>query len=314
MANKQLLRITSNARGRANIAAHVAVSVYTLYGSSFYIDLAMGDAHSETGGNNSPVVVAKKKFELGFANPAGLARMALLGRGCFKEKLPLRALGVFPSWDRLVFAVHQDTGIRSIEEIKDKKFPLRVSTRQGGKEHTTLYIVDEILKAYGFSLRDIEKWGGKILRVPNPSSTVRTDHLKNGLANAVFDEGLKSWGAVALQSGMRFLPIDETVLKKMAGLGFSAGPVTSREFSALPEEVATLDFSGWPFFCHRDLPAKTVYQIATAIDACHANIPVDHFGRKRMTMEEFTHGSEGGPLTLPFHPGVRKYYREKGYI
>ncbi|MDP2605770.1 MAG: hypothetical protein Q8S00_24775 [Deltaproteobacteria bacterium] len=44
--------------------------------------------------------------------------MAYLGRGFYKKQIPLRAIGVFPTWDRLIFAVRKDTGIESLEAIK----------------------------------------------------------------------------------------------------------------------------------------------------------------------------------------------------
>ena len=43
-------------------------------------------------------------------------------------------------------------------------------------------------------------------------------------------------------------------------------------------------------------------------------IPVDHLDRKTMTMEEFCRGGDGGPLTIPLHPGAKRYYQEKGYL
>ncbi|MDP6560617.1 MAG: hypothetical protein QF619_10970 [Candidatus Binatia bacterium] len=52
-----------------------------------------------------------------------MARMAFLGRGFYKRKVPLRAIGVLPSWDRLFFPVREKTGIQSLEEIRDKKIP-----------------------------------------------------------------------------------------------------------------------------------------------------------------------------------------------
>ena len=113
---------------------------------------------------------------------------------------------------------------------------------------------------------------------------------------------------------MRFLPISEKVMKRMEKIGFSTASVTPREFSELDREITTLDFSGWLFFCHRDLPSSTAYRMAEAIDLSHPRIPVDHLDRKAMTMREFCQGGDGGPLTIPLHPGARKYYRERGYL
>ena len=309
------LSIATTSR-RAEIAAEVAFSFYGTASLPLtsQVTLALGYRDSDLGGTRIPSLVDRKKFDFGFANPSGLARMALLGVGPYRKRLALRAIGVFPSWDRLVFAVRKDTGIRSLEEIKEKRYPLVVSTRSGRKFHTTLYAIDEVLRHYGFSLAEIERWGGKILRVANPGSPERAEHIRSDAANAIFDEGIKSWGDWALDSGMRFLPVREEVLKRMEQLGFPGAPLTRDAFPKLEEKIATVDFSGWTFFCHQKLPQTFAYQMAMAIDRCHERIAADHLNRKTMTIQEFCRGSEGGPLTIPLHPGANKYYREKGYL
>ena len=308
------LSIATASKGRAAIAASIAVAFYTRFRlpEPSQITVAMG--YGRLAGIDAPLNVDRGKFHFGFANPSGVARMAYLGRGCYKKKMALRAIGVFPSWDRLVFAVRADTGIQSIEEIKAKRFPLRVSTRMTGSLLSTLFIIDEVLKGYGFSLSDIKSWGGKIMRVCNPSSPERGHHLRSSEADAVFDEGLKSWGDLALQSGMRFLPIRADVLKRLERLGFTSAPVTNKEFSGLKEPITTVDFSGWPLLCRSDLAPEFAYKMAAAIDSCHEQIPVDHFDRRPMTMREFCQGSDGGPLTIPLHRGAKKYYERNGYL
>ena len=44
--------------------------------------------------------------------------MAVRGVGPFKNKSPLRALAVFPSWDRLVIAVSPRLGVNSMAAEK----------------------------------------------------------------------------------------------------------------------------------------------------------------------------------------------------
>jgi TRAP-type uncharacterized transport system substrate-binding protein len=243
-----------------------------------------------------------------------LARIAVRGQGPYKEKIPLRAIGVFPSWDRLVFAVRKDTGIRSLDEIREQRYPLNVSTRKGGKFHGTLFAIDEVLRAYGFGLAEIQKWGGKVLRASSPNSLDRREHIEHGTANAVFDEGIKSWGPAALASGMRFLPVKDDVLKRLEKTGLSRAELTPRHYPDLDRAMMTVDFSGWLFFCRQDLPSPITYAMAKGIDLVHRQIPVDHFHGGEMTMEEFCQGGEAGTLTIPLHPGAKRYYREIGYL
>ena len=279
------------------------------------LEVRMGWRGSELGGTGPALLVDRKKCDFGFGNPVGLSAMAYLGRGFYKKKIPLRAIGVFPTWDRLIFAVRKDTGIHSLDDVKQQKYPLRVSTRRRNKLQTTAYAIEEVLKAYGMSFRDIERWGGKVMEVSSPSSKERKDHIaSSGSADAVFDEGVKSWGERVLDSGMRFLPINDAAARHMQKLGFPTAMLTRGQYPKLEQAIRCVDFSGWTFFCHADLPSSIAYDMAKAVDLCHAQIPVDHFDKRPMTMTEFCRGGEAGQLTIPLHPGAKKYFREKGYL
>ena len=278
------------------------------------LDVAMGWRDSDLGGTGPALLVDRKKYDFGFGNPAGLSAMAYFGRGFYKKKIPLRAIGVFPTWDRLIFAVRKDTGIQSLEDVANNKYPLRISTRRRVKLQTTVYAIEEVLKAYGMSFRDIERWGGKVMEAPNPSGAARRDHIETGKADAVFDEGVKSWGQRALDSGMRFLPINDSAARHMQKIGFPHAVLTTEHYPKIGDTIRCVDFSGWTFFCHADLSASVAYNMARAIDLCHEQIPVDHFDQRPMTMVEFCRGGEAGQLNIPLHPGARKYFREKGYL
>jgi TRAP-type uncharacterized transport system substrate-binding protein len=278
------------------------------------LNVAMGWRDSELGGTGPAILVGNKKYDFGFGNPVGLSAMAYLGRGFYKKKIPLRAIGVFPTWDRLIFAVRKGIGIESIEDIKKQKYPLRISTRRRDKLQTTVYAIEEVLKAYGMSFRDIERWGGKVMQAPNPSGPDRRDHIQAGKADAVFDEGVKSWGQTALDAGMRFLPINNAAALQMQKIGFPSAMLTRQHYPMLDEDIQTVDFSGWTFFCHADLPSNIAYNMAKAVDLCHGQIPVDHFDKRPMTMLEFCRGGEAGQLNIPLHPGAKKYFKQKGYL
>jgi TRAP-type uncharacterized transport system substrate-binding protein len=278
------------------------------------LDVAMGWRDSELGGTGPAMLIDKKRLDFGFGNPVGLSAMAYLGRGFYRKRIPLRAIGVFPTWDRLIFAVRKDTGIESLEDVKRQKYPLRISTRRRGRLQTTVYAIEEVLKAYGMSFKQIESWGGKVMEAASPSSKERKDHIQFRKADAVFDEGVKSWGTTALNSGMRFLPVNDGAARHMSRLGFPSAMLTRKHYPNLERDLRCVDFSGWTFFCHAGLPSEIAYGMAKAIDLCHQQIPVDHFDKRPMTMLEFCRGGEAGQLNIPLHSGAKKYFREKGYL
>jgi TRAP-type uncharacterized transport system substrate-binding protein len=314
---KQPIRLTiAGTSKRVDIASVVALTFFNNVDlpPRSQLNLCMGWRDSELGGTGPAILIDRKKCDFGFGNPVGLSAMAYLGRGFYKKKIPLRAIGVFPTWDRLIFAIRKNTGIESLEDVKNQKYPLRISTRRRLKQQTTIYAIDEVLKSYGMSLGQIEKWGGKVMEAANPSGPERRDHILSGKAEAVFDEGVKSWGPTALDASMRFLPIDDAAVRRMANIGFPAAMLTRKHYPALERDIQTIDFSGWTYFCHADLPSQIAYNMAKAIDLCHKQIPVDHFDKRPMTMSEFGQGGEAGQLNIPLHPGAKKYFREKGYL
>jgi TRAP-type uncharacterized transport system substrate-binding protein len=278
------------------------------------LDVAMGWRDSELGGTGPAILIGKKNYDFGFGNPVGLSAMAYRGCGFYRQKIPLRAIGVFPTWDRLIFAVRKDSGIDSLEDIKEKKYPLRISTRRSGKLQTTLYAIEEVLKTYGITFRDIRRWGGEIIEAASPSSDDRKNHIRSGRAHAVFDEGVKSWGPFALASGMRFLPLNQKALRHMEKLGFPSAMLTRKHYPEIDQDISCVDFSGWTFFCHTELPAEIAYNMARSVDLCYKEIPVDHFDKRPMTMREFCRGGEAGQLNIPLHPGAKKYFAEKNYL
>ena len=72
-------------------------------------------------GLNGAKLVASGKLDLVWLNPSIIPSMAVRGVGPFRKPHPLRALAVFPSWDRLVIAVSPKLGMRSMEELIAKK-------------------------------------------------------------------------------------------------------------------------------------------------------------------------------------------------
>lgn len=113
---------------------------------------------------------------------------------------------------------------------------------------------------------------------------------------------------------MRFLPVKDEVLKRLERTGFSSAELTPEHYPELDHGITTVDFSGWLFFCRQDLPSPVAYAMAKGIDLVRREIPVDHFHGGEMTTQEFCQGGEGGVLTIPLHPGAKKYYREAGCL
>jgi hypothetical protein len=269
-----------------------------------------------TGRFQEIVDVAEGKISLVWVNPSVLLTMAHRGKGPFKKRLPLRTIAVFPSFDVMGFAVHESTGITSMAQIARDRIPLRVSTgfeaRSDFASSPTMFTVAAALRAAGLSLAHIKKWGGKVLSVPRPSDPRRRAAIEGHTVDAVFDEGIKSWGQTALDNGFRYLPVDGAVLKHLKSLGYRLSSMSRCGFRGLSGEIPTVDFSGWPMIVSADMPDEIAFALCEAIELRKRAIPTDNF--KPLSMAQLCANDEEAPYDVALHPGAKRFYRERGYL
>jgi TRAP-type uncharacterized transport system substrate-binding protein len=269
-----------------------------------------------TGSMREIVAVAQGKISLAWVNPSVLLTMACRGKGPFRKRYPLRAVAVFPSHDVVAFAVHKSTGITSLSQIKMERFPLKLSTRRVNplalRENSTVFTVAAVMASAGFSFVDIRKWGGEIHSVTRPSDPLRRATIESGAVNAVFDEGIKSWGQTALDNGFHYLPVDGAVLKPLAAMGYRAVMMSKLAFRGMNTDVQTLDFSGWPMIVRADMPDDVAYALCEAIEKRKDFIPTDNY--KPLDIAQLCANDDQAPYDVPLHPGARRFYRERGYL
>jgi TRAP-type uncharacterized transport system substrate-binding protein len=254
-------------------------------------------------------VAAGDGIDLAFVNPSALLTQAYRGVGLFRAPLPLRIVAVYPSWDRFVFMVHPRTGIRSLADIKAKRYPLRVSVRED-PTHSALVLIDQAFALHGFALKDIEAWGGRLVLCGGPSDVRRLAPLARGELDAVFDEGIKVWLDEALAAGLVPVELEPEEFNAMARLGWRKVSLPQARFPRLLRDVDAIDFSGWPIYANASLPEQAAYDICGALAAREAEIPweagtdgsASEMGRER----------DSTPMDVPLHPGAERWYREHG--
>jgi hypothetical protein len=252
--------------------------------------------------------VARGDVGLAAINPSAYLTMAYRGTGLFREPLPVRTVAVMPTWDRMFFAVAERTGLTSLADIAAQKYPLQVSIRRS-KTHGTRFVIDELFTLHGFSLADLEAWGGKLHYVDAPNEPGRLEAIEKEAFDAVFDEGVKGWGYVALDHGMKFLDLDEKSRSHLAALGWPMGPIRAF-FPEHKEEITAVSFGGWPLFTRESLPDQVAYQMARAVDTARGRIAFDQ--DEPVELSDLCVGTDAAPNDVPLHPGAARYYRERG--
>ncbi len=265
------------------IGLHIAGNPATPYGGNRDMVITVGSGSGErfrpwlrlaTGSAILAEGVVAGDVEAAFVNPSALLTQAYRGVGLFRAPLPVRIIASYPSWDRFVFAVHPRAGIRSLRDIKDTKYPLRVSVRED-PTHSTLVLIEQAFGLHGFKLTDIEAWGGRIVTCGGPSDIRRLDPLARGEIDAVFDEGIKVWLDEALAAGLQPIALEPAEFEAMGRLGWRRVVLPKARFPRLAHDVDTIDFSGWPLYASASLPDQVAYDICAALAAREAEIPFE---------------------------------------
>ena len=303
------------------------------------VRISMRDQHDhEAGGwgltlfaSDSPSAiheVASHDVDFALINPGVLLTLALKGTGPFKQAIPVRAITVLHSYDQLVLAVSEKTGLTSLEDIKEQRYPLRLSLR-GQRDHGSHVVVDEVLAAAGFSLDDIRSWGGEVRYdqgmpsfLPLSRRLSGADSGGNRLAaaerdeiDAIFDEGASTWANQAVELGMRALPIEGAVLQKLEDIGFRPAALETTRFPALSYDIPTIDYSGFIVYTHADVPDDIVRTACASLEARKDRIPADqNNGQPPVPLHEMCMDTREGPLGIPLHPAAEQFWREQGYL
>ena len=256
--------------------------------------------------------VARGEVQIAAINPTWPLTLALRGTGPFGPPVPVRAIAVLPSLDQLGFAVGERTGLTSLADIRDRRYPLRVSLR-GKREHSAHFMIQQVLAAVGFSLDDVVTWGGDVRYDPGlPPAPNRLGAVARGEVDAIFDEAVPGWAGRALELGMRFLPLEEPRLQRMETLGFRRATIARAAYPRLAGDVMTLDFSGWPIFTHAEVPDGPVTALCAALEARKDRIRWQ--GEGPLPLEQMCRDTPEGPLDVPLHPAAERYWRARGYL
>jgi uncharacterized protein len=297
------------------LATQLSVSLTSGRKDSKQTPLRIGINGDLYGGMRAPVEVGTQRVDIAYVNPAALVTMAYRGKGYYKQKLPLRVLACFPSWDRIAMVVAKDLGVKSLYDIARRKIPLRVSTRMSGVNNGTYYTISMMLALYGLSFEKIKHWGGKVQECARPFSPERLSSIAKHSITAVFDEGVSTpggWLDQALENGYEIVPLEPEIVKKLEQIGYSRTVLPKSRYWQLEKDVLTIDYSGWSLVTHRWLPNSVAYAAIETIDEKQRLIPVDD--DQPLDMRNLCRGTEKCPLEIPLHPGAAKYYKEKGYL
>ena len=257
-------------------------------------------------GPNS-VMVAKNEAELAISySPTSYT--AIQGVAPFTEAYPeVRAVATLNPNSTFHFLVLKETGLTSIDDLKDKKYPLRISVNKQG---STMELASKaVLNAYGITYQDIESWGGKVYFLSTKETMESIDDGQVQAHSITGEQPISHFIEASTRRDFTLLPVNpEAVNKVNQELGTRAAVIPGGMYSFNTGDVPT--FAASLMLIAGDGQSDDfVYNVTKSL---HENL--DYLHSVHATLKDMTPESMADTTPIPLHPGAEKYYREIGVL
>jgi len=285
--------------------------------------LAKDSTFTMTAGGGDPLVkVFEGKADLCYSTMQG-ARSAYLGSAEEAPLKGLRAICTLHKRDWYQFTVPVSLNVNSVEELIEKRKPIKLAIPPGKSPSGVLEIGHVMFKAYGIDPREIESWGGKLLTgfSSRPHEHVRRVLL--GEADCVFEDGVATthWWELFANREMKILPLKDEAIslvnKEMGNLGtiiprgWYHGKVPDRE-------IRTIDASNWMVLVSEKMDDELAYLLTKCAVEYKAEFEAEFnmlpLERSSLTYPLFPTYMARDTSVIPLHPGAERYYKEKCYL
>ncbi len=201
-------------------------------------------------------------------------------------------------------------GIKTWADIAAKKPKIRLAINRPDNPQTTIGGPYEVMKAFGFTIEDIQKWGGSYVL---GNSAIGLDAIKDGKADMFMNaRNLGDSLVKDIASNRPLLWIDGDPAKVD-----QAAKVFDFRMDMVPAGT-------YPFM---EKPYPTVRQWVSLLAGSHVSEEVVYKYTKAIAENESavqkiggsmapfkTAGMAANPANLPYHPGALRYYKEKGLV
>ena len=270
---------------------------------------------------NSPgggvVAIAEKQADFTATATGTEIRLANEGRDPYKSSLKGKFSYVMMLYDNqyMHFVMTKEwadaNGIRSWADIAAKKPKMRLAINRPDNPQTTIGGPYEVMKAYGFTINDIAKWGGSyVLGNSQIGLDALTDDKADVFMNArnLGDSLLKD---VASKRPLLWIDGDMQRMQKAAdAFHFKAAMVPKGTYPFMEKDYPTILM--WvSLLAGAHVPDEVVYKYVKAIAENEARVQAIGGSLKSgFTVTKMA----TNPANLPYHPGALRYYKEKGLV
>jgi hypothetical protein len=198
--------------------------------------------------------------------------------------------------------VLSNSGIKSVGDLKGKTIVANSSAN-------TLIYVPQTLEAYGLKAGDC--------KIMNMSTNECVEALKDGHVQAIFTFAIGPASAfkdLALSRDVQFLSVADDKINSMIRKYpyYLKAVIPSGSYPKQKQDVAVPAVTSM-LYTHSKVDEQLVYDVVKAILENNAELSEVHPAAGAFNLERQKELLKGSVIP-PFHPGVTRYYKEKGLL
>jgi uncharacterized protein len=203
-------------------------------------------------------------------------------------------------------------GVRSWADIAKKKPKMRLAINRPDNPQTTIGGPYEVMKAYGFTINDIEKWGGSYVL---GNSATGLDAITDGKADLFMNARNVGDSLIKDISGKRdllWIEGDRAQFEKAAATFHNKADVVPKGTYSFMDKDGLAIRMWVSLIAGSHVPDEVVYKYVKAIAENEARVQSiggslksSPFARAKMA---------ANPANVPYHPGALRYYKEAGLV
>jgi len=243
-------------------------------------------------------------------------KLALEGKFPFKQSLKGKFSYVMMLYDTqyihflMTKAWADANGVKSWADIAAKKPRIRLAINRPDNPQTTIGGPYEVMKAYGFTIDDIQKWGGSYVL---GNSSIGLDAIVDGKADVFMNARNLGDALIKDVAGKRplmFIDGDPARIQQAAdAFDFKMDMVKAGTYPFMDKDYPTVRM--WvSILAGSNTSEETVYKYVKAIAEGEDRVEKIGGSLKTFKAAEMTRN----PAKLPYHPGALRYYKEKGLV
>lgn len=200
------------------------------------------------------------------------------------------------------------TGITTIEELVEKKYPVKLIIKKNGTFGELS--AEKVFEALGVTFDDIVSWGGVVEKTGG-------DAIKSGLQDDLYDmtvdhlaAGQANTTELCMNHDMYDVQMSDETLAKLCDMGYDYVTVAPNTWRLQETEIKTVG-SQQVVLVHKDMDEEIAYALTKGIcegaaELAEAVAAMSSFSPERAGLVQLT--------GVELHPGALRYFTEMGYI